>query len=120
MAGFATFLALTAVMGLSIFLSLPIVFSRRAQGRWAVGLNAAAIGILIFLLADVFSDASTVLYPNGYVANLGYSLAFGSAFVGAFLALYLVDNLRRGSVGSSSRARPAGAPGVDGTRRPRP
>jgi len=115
MAGFATFLALTAVMGLSIFLSLPIVFSRRAQGRWAVGLNAAAIGILIFLLADVFSDASTVLYPNGYVANLGYSLAFGSAFVGAFLALYLVDNLRRGSVGSSSRARPAGAPGVDGT-----
>ena len=95
MAGFPEFLALTAAMGLSIFLSLPIVYSRRAQGRWATGLNAAAIGILLFLLADVFSDASTILYPNGYVANPGYSIAFGAAFVGAFLSLYLVDNFRR-------------------------
>ncbi len=90
---FAIFMALTAAMGLSIFLSLPIVYSKRAQGRWAVGLNAAAIGILIFLLADVFSDVSTILYPSGYVANVTYSIAFGLAFVAAFLALYFVDNL---------------------------
>jgi len=80
-------------MGLSIFLSLPVVYSKRAQGRWAVGLNAAAIGILVFLLADVFSDVSPILYPNGYVADLGYSVAFGVAFVVAFLALFFVDNL---------------------------
>jgi len=95
MADFPEFLALTTAMGMSIFLSLPIVYSRRAQGRWATGLNAAAIGILLFLLADVFSDASAILYPNGYVANLTYSIAFGVAFVGAFLALYLLDNFRR-------------------------
>ncbi len=95
MGDFWIFMAFTAAMGLSIFLSLPIVFSRRAQGRWAVGLNAAAIGILIFLLGDVFSDVSPILYPSGYVANLGYSVAFGLAFLVAFLGLYFVDNLPR-------------------------
>lgn len=104
MGNFPLFIGLTTVMGLSIFLSLPVVYSRRAQGRWAVGLNAAAIGILVFMLADVFSNASTILYPTGYVANLGYSVAFGTAFLGAFLALFLVDNVPR-------KASPAGEGG---------
>jgi len=96
MGDFWIFLALTSVMGLSIFLSMPIVYSKRAQGRWATGLNAAAIGILIFLLADVFSDVSPTIYPGGsYVANLGYAVAFGIAFLVAFLGLYFVDNLPR-------------------------
>jgi len=95
MGDFVTFMALTSVMGLSIFLSLPIVYSKRAQGRWATGLNAAAIGILIFLLADVFSDVSPILYPNGYVANLSYAAAFGLAFLIAFVGLHLVDALPR-------------------------
>jgi ZIP family zinc transporter len=110
MGNFPIFMLLTAAMGLSIFLSLPIVYSKRAQGRWATGLNAAAIGILIFLLADVFSDASTILYPSGYVANTTYSVAFGIAFVAAFLSLYFVDNLPRESplgsgAGTGGRAR---------------
>lgn len=95
MGDFWIFMALTTVMGLSIFLSLPVIYSKRAQGRWSTVLNAAAIGILIFLLADVFSDASTILYPSGYVANLDYSIAFGAAFVIAFVGLYVVDNLPR-------------------------
>jgi zinc transporter, ZIP family len=110
MSDFWIFMALTAAMGLSIFLSLPIVYSRRAQGRWATGLNAAAIGILIFLLADVFSDVSPILYPSGYVANLTYSVAFGVAFVIAFLGLYFVDNLPRGAprgVGTPTPGAPA-------------
>jgi len=96
MSDFLLFMGLTAAMGLSIFLSLPVVYSKRAQGRWAVGLNAAAIGILVFLLADIFSNVSPILYPSGYVANLEYSIIFGVAFVGAFLGLYAVDNLSRG------------------------
>ena len=64
---FLLFMALTAAMGLSIFLSLPVVYSKRAQGRWAVGLNAAAIGILVFLLADIFGDVAPILYASGYV-----------------------------------------------------
>jgi zinc transporter, ZIP family len=94
MGSFPLLIALATVMGLSIFLSLPIVYSRRAQGRWAVGLNAAAIGILVFLLADIFSDVSPILYPGGsYVANLGYSFLFAVAFFAAFAGLYVVDNL---------------------------
>jgi zinc transporter, ZIP family len=94
MGNFPLLIVLATVMGLSIFLSLPIVYSRRAQGRWAVGLNAAAIGILVFLLADVFSDVSPILYPGGsYVSNLGYSVLFGAAFLIAFVGLYVVDNL---------------------------
>lgn len=95
MSDFLLFMALTAVMGLSIFLSLPIVFSRRAQGRWSTILNAGAIGILVFLLADVFSDVSPILYPSGYVADAWYSLAFAIAFLAAFLGLYGLDNLPR-------------------------
>jgi zinc transporter, ZIP family len=102
MSDFPLFMALTTVMGLSIFVSLPIVFSKRAQGRWSVGLNAAAIGILVFLLADIFADVSGILYPSGYVANSGYSFAFAVAFVVAFLGLYAVDHLsvRPGSAAS--------------------
>ncbi len=110
MSDFWLFMALTAAMGLSIFLSLPVVYSRRAQGRWAVVLNAAAIGILVFLLADVFSDVSTILYPSGYVANAGYSIAFGVAFVAAFLGLYVVDNLPRGAPRGLGGGASAGSP----------
>ena len=92
---FLLFMVLTSVMGLSIFFSLPVVYSKRAQGRWAVGLNAAAIGILVFLLADIFGDVAPILYPSGYVANFGYSVAFAVAFVGAFVGLYAVDNFPR-------------------------
>jgi zinc transporter, ZIP family len=113
MGDFWLFMALTAAMGLSIFLSLPIVYSKRAQGRWATGLNAAAIGILIFLLADVFSDVSPILYPSGYVANLTYSVAFGIAFLVAFLGLYFVDNLPRNAprgVGTEPAVNPDSGP----------
>ncbi len=106
MSDFVLFLVLTSVMGLSIFLSLPLVYSKRAQGRWAVGLNAAAIGILIFLLADVFSDVSPILYPNGYVSNLGYATAFAVAFLVAFIGLHLVDRLRPGPADSGGLPNP--------------
>lgn len=103
MADFALFIVLTSIMGLSIFLSLPVVYHRRAQGRWAVVLNAGAIGILVFLLADVFSDVSPILYPHGYVANLGYSVVFAVAFASAFAGLYVIDNLpKRAAVADGS------------------
>lgn len=88
------FLALTAVMGLSILISLPVVLSRRAQGRWGVGLNAAAIGILLFLLADIFSNVAPILYPQGYVASASYSATFAFAFLIGFVGLFAIDNLR--------------------------
>jgi len=119
MGDFWIFMALTAAMGLSIFLSMPIVYSKRAQGRWAIGLNAAAIGILIFLLADVFSDVSPILYPSGYVANFTYTVAFAISFLVAFLGLYFVDNLPRNAprgVGAGTSTEAPGG-GDSGPRR---
>ncbi|MGP8110839.1 MAG: hypothetical protein ACLQD9_09100 [Thermoplasmata archaeon] len=114
MGDFLLFMALTSAMGLSIFLSMPIVYSKRAQGRWAIGLNAGAIGILVFLLADVFSNASPIIYPTGYVANLRYSVAFGIAFVVAFLGLYFVDNLPRNApLGAAAGTLPEGSANAD-------
>jgi zinc transporter, ZIP family len=113
-------MALTAAMGMSIFLSLPVVYSKRAQGQWATALNAVAIGILVFLLADVFSDASPIIYPGGgYVGDLWYSIAFGISFVVAFLALYFVDNIPRNAPRGVSAGSPESAtPDVDtGPRR---
>jgi ZIP family zinc transporter len=91
MGDFLLFMALTATMGLSIFLSLPIVYSRRARGRWSTLLNALAIGILVFLLADVFSDVAPILYPDGYVADPELSALFAVAFSAAFLGLLVLD-----------------------------
>ncbi len=105
MSDFPLFLLLTSVMGLSIMLSLPIVYSKRAQGRWAVVLNAGAIGILVFLLADIFSDVSPILYPNGYVADALYSVIFAIGFTVAFVGLYFVDNLPRSQAVSQSGPR---------------
>lgn len=96
MGEFPLLVVLTTAMGLSIFLSLPVVYHKRAQGRWATGLNAGAIGILVFLLADIFANVSPILYPGGYVATPVYAGLFGGAFVVAFVGLFLVDNLPRG------------------------
>ncbi|MCI4358534.1 MAG: hypothetical protein L3J95_02470 [Thermoplasmata archaeon] len=101
MDGFWVFLAVTSVMGLSIFLSLPVVYNKRAQGRWATGLNAGAIGILVFLLADIFSNVSPILYPHGYVAVASYSIAFVTVFLVAFLLLFAVDNVSSRAAGAT-------------------
>ncbi len=114
---FPWFITLTAIFGLSIFLSLPIVYWRRAQGKWADILNAVAIGILVFLLADIFSDVAPIIYSAGATtANAGYvaspylTLVFFVGLVVAFLGLFAIDSerLRRTVTGSD----PAGSPAL--------
>lgn len=99
--GFPEFLLLTTIFGLAIFLSWPIVYWRRAQGSGADALNALAIGILLFLLADIFSDVSPLLYGAsattsnaGYVASPTLTLVFLLGLVVAFLGLFAIDNDR--------------------------
>jgi len=99
MSNFVELVVLSAVMGLSIYLSLPIVLAKSVASRTIVVLNAVAIGILIFLLADVFSDAATIIYTNPaspYLASWTYAVAFLIACAGCFLVL-LVSEHRSGS-----------------------
>jgi ZIP family zinc transporter len=48
-------LVLGAVAGFTIFLGLPIGRVRNADTRWKAALSAMAVGILLFLLYDIFS-----------------------------------------------------------------
>lgn len=86
---------LTLIIGFSIFLSLPIIFSKRLSREAVIGLTAGAAGILIFLLADIFSDvASTIYPPDSYVASPVLSILFVLCAGGSFMILYLLENRR--------------------------
>jgi zinc transporter, ZIP family len=104
MANFVELVILAAVMGLSIFLSMPIVLSKSMRSRTVVLLNAIAIGILVFLLADVFSDVAPIIYSNpsnaGYIAVPEYAIAFTIAAVACFLLLYFAEHRTPGKAAS--------------------
>jgi len=83
-------------MGLSIFISLPIVLRRKTSERATRLINSAAIGILIFLMADVFADVASSLYSGGslagYGANPTLSAVFAVALALGFFMLYFFEN----------------------------
>ena len=95
MASFSEMLVLSAVMGLSIYVSLPFVLRKGTDVRVTVLLNGIAIGILIFLMGDVFSDVAPVL-NNGTLYGYGTSpindFLFVMSFATGFLVLYFVEN----------------------------
>ncbi|HEV2316720.1 MAG TPA: hypothetical protein VGV89_04000 [Thermoplasmata archaeon] len=90
----AEFLALTVAMALAIFLSWPVVMSRRIQGRAAVVLNAMALGILVFLLADIWGNVSGILAGQEplFLTVPAYDAVFLLAALGTFGALFLIDS----------------------------
>ena len=100
MADFALLAVLATVMGLSIYLSMPVVLFKSMRSRTMTVLNAVAIGILVFLLADIFSDAATILYTNptsSYLANPLYAVTFALALSLCFGLLFAVEHRSRGS-----------------------
>ena len=94
MANFAEMLLFSAIMGLSIYFSLPFVLRRKTNQRATIFLNALAIGILIFLMGDVFSDVAPLLSNGslyGYGTALFNDLLFAAAFTAGFSVLYFVE-----------------------------
>src|SRR5271170_6896568 len=95
MYGFLVFLLLTAAMGLSIFLSLPVILAKGMRSRTIVFLNAAAIGILVFLLADIFSDvAPFIAGSEDYLTVPTLDLVFVVSVVFVYAVLYFIDQRR--------------------------
>lgn len=95
MVNFLATVALSCVMGFSIYLSLPLVMRRKTGEKTTRLLNCIAIGILIFLIADVFSDVALDLYTGslaGYGANPALSTIFAIAFVIGFFMLYYFEH----------------------------
>ena len=98
MATFTEALALSAIMGFSIYLSLPIVLSRNQNERRVSFLNAVAIGILIFLIGDVFLDAAGSLYNGslyGYGSSPIYDLVFTVSMAAGFLILFVAGSRKK-------------------------
>jgi len=95
---FTELLGISAVMGLAIYLSLPIVLRKATVSKSITFLNAAAIGILVFLAADVFSNVATLIYSNPanpYLASPADVVYFVAGVGGSFLLLYLVEHRSR-------------------------
>lgn len=86
---FAETLVLSTIMGLSIFVSLPIVLHKGTGERRTTLLTAVAAGILIFLMGDVFSNAAASMY-NGSLYGYGSSVANDAIFSVSLAAGFLV------------------------------
>ncbi|MGA8664312.1 MAG: hypothetical protein WB809_04490 [Thermoplasmata archaeon] len=98
MANFPGLVVFSAAMGFSIYLSLPIVLAKSFRSRTVILLNAVAIGILVFLLADVFADAATIIYPSGsYVANWSYASVFVVGVAACFVLLFFSEHRSEGA-----------------------
>lgn len=98
MLGFGGTLLFSAIMGLSIFLSLPLVLSKRTGEMRTKLFNAIAIGILLFLVGDVFSNVAAILYNGsyfGYGSSLYYDVVFAVFLATGFLVLFYAENRSR-------------------------
>ncbi len=103
--GLVELLVLATILGLAIFLSLPLVLRRSRTFRLVNLLTAAAIGILIFVLADVWGDVSGILYAHGdFVADPALTLLFGVGVIGAFFALFFLEHSGRSSRAAEERS----------------
>jgi ZIP family zinc transporter len=93
---FVETLLLSAVMGLSIYISLPLLMNRKLGPSRTKLLLAAAIGILIFLMLDIFSDVAPILYSTGTLAGYGSSPVYDAiltlSIVAGFAILYIFEN----------------------------
>ncbi len=98
MVSFLEAMALSAVIGFSIYLSLPLVMRRNHDKRSMSFLSAVAIGILIFLIGDVFLDAAGSLY-NGSLYGYGSSpvddLVFAASMAAGFAVLFAAGGRRK-------------------------
>ena len=118
MSNFLGTVVFSLIMGASIFLSLPIVLRRKTSEQTTKLLEAVAIGILVFLIADVFSNVTPSLYKGGalygYGADPRLSLVFAAALAIGFFMLYFLENrakkradLHDGCADDRHRHRPA-------------
>jgi len=87
-------------MGLSIYLSLPIIAKKNFGLSETKFLNAVAIGILIFLISDVFLNAAQIMYNgtlDGYGTSPVYDIVFISFTVIGFIMLFIMGHRGSGS-----------------------
>lgn len=85
-------IAISVIMGFSVFLSMPIVFYKKLSTRNILFLNAVAAGILVFLLMDIYGDVAAI-FGSSTISN-PLELLFLVAFVLTFLFFILPKGSR--------------------------
>lgn len=116
MIDYAQLLILGAIAGFTIFLGLPLAALQNISARKKGFLNAIAMGILIFLIIDVFSHAWNTASSAAYLAfttktsfvnaMLDLLALFGGLAIGLLgLTLYEKNYMRRSLVIQDKKAR---------------
>ena len=82
---------LSVMMGLAVFLSFPIVMDKKISLRKLLLYNAVAIGILVFLLMDIYGDVA-VIFGNSTITNPLLEI-----FIAGFVACFAVLIIPKGS-----------------------
>jgi zinc transporter, ZIP family len=112
---------LGAVAGFTIFLGLPVGRLRAAVPRLKAGLNAVAVGILVFLLFDVLEHAWAPIDSAAAAQHagpaLGYGLILALGVASGLLGLIYFDRWVAAR-NSGSTSTDAGAAPVAGWRAP--
>jgi ZIP family zinc transporter len=93
---FAGTAALGAVAGFTIFLGLPVARLRRPRPAVMAFLNAAAIGVLLFLFYDVLKNASETItgaLDDNRARGIGYALLFAIGLAVGMLSLVVFERL---------------------------
>jgi zinc transporter, ZIP family len=106
---------LGAIAGLTIFLSLPIGRLRSPAPRLRALLNAAAVGVLLFLLVEMvahaFEPVEEAVEEGEFGEMIGRGLVLTLGIGGALLGLVYFDRwIARRSRGSAPPSAPAPAP----------
>lgn len=87
-------LLLSTVMGFSIFLTFPLFAVKRVKSDNVRILSSVAVGIIVFLIADVFTDSAALMYNSslaGYGTNPVYDAVFLASVMIGFLALFFAE-----------------------------
>lgn len=104
--GFLTTILLGAIAGLTIFLGLPIARSRRFSAQLVALLNAAAVGILLYLVIEIARNATTPITQGINAWHNGLA-PFPFAVTGVFVAGLLIGLVGLGSVATHISKRAA-------------
>ena len=100
---------LSAIMGLSVFISMPIIFRKGVSMKRMLFYNAFAIGILVFLLMDIYGDVAAIFGSNGITDPL--ELIFIAGFAAAFL-FFIIPKQNRDPEASPKRTSVVAATGI--------